>query len=110
MHISLVEIEILITHADVEEGSRVGFGHKVLSKTTQEIDGTCDTSKSTKSDKTIVLFVSDLFVVNESDFGLDHIVQCSHVCLLSLNGVREEHVGLLRVELLNRHFLNTDDE
>lgn len=74
----------------------------------QNVDHTSDPCVLAESHEPLAIVIRELLVIQQPDVLVEYGVEHGHVGLLGLDGVREEAVGLVGYELVDRHLLHSE--
>lgn len=110
MLISFRYFKIFIRAVRIKKRSTVSHLHDIFTETFQEINSSCNTCILSKCDKSTVILISDFFVINQSYFLFQHLVQSWHVMRLGFNCVRKEHVSCVGNKLFNWHLFDSENK
>lgn len=99
------ERTILAGEGHIQEGSGEATCHQGETESVECIDDTGVTGLRTELDDAAVR-TEDTLVIEKADIGFDDGIEEGHVVGLSLDCVREKHVGAIRKEELTGNFLD----
>jgi len=110
-HSFIVLIHVCTTKVD--KWCLILFLKQEFSTPTNKIKGSCYTSISSKSDKSLRIFVccfSNAFKINNSYFLLKHLVQKWHIIILCFDGMRKEEICFVCNQVFHWHFLYSKND
>jgi len=87
MGIAISHVEVFVGAVTVKEGCTNAHLHDVFTESFQKVDGSRHTCVLTKSDQSVSIFISDLFVVNEANIAFQDRIQSGHVVELTLHKI-----------------------